>query len=172
MVLGFHFIEEIETIHGKLKVGPLAIEPVQDIAVLGALDEQYFCGEATMFEEFCEKIKPVPICVNNFELFQNFPVYIYTHKMEWIKGKAQQCEYDAPMLAIETEVQVEEGTSGSPIINESGELVGIVSHFSISSENSKSAGLVPSPHLALPVWVWQTIEKNKCDESSVETHFS
>lgn len=53
MVLGDYFIEEIETLHGKLKVGPLAVEPVQDIAVLVALDDQVFYKEVDMFNEFC-----------------------------------------------------------------------------------------------------------------------
>ena len=53
VVLGDYFIEEIETLHGKLKVGPLAVEPVQDIAVLVALDDQVFYKEVDMFNEFC-----------------------------------------------------------------------------------------------------------------------
>ena len=35
MVLGDFYIEDIETAQGMLKVGPLAVEPISDIAVLG-----------------------------------------------------------------------------------------------------------------------------------------
>ena len=56
------------------------------------------------------------------------------------------------------EEQIEGGTSGSPIINDTGELIGIVSHVSIiNSEGHKSYGLIPRPHLALPVWIYNRI---------------
>jgi hypothetical protein len=38
MVLGDRFVEEIGTSNGPLKLNPMAVEPVSDIAVLVALD--------------------------------------------------------------------------------------------------------------------------------------
>lgn len=158
MVLGYYFIEEIKTDERELKVAPLAVEPVSDLAVLGSLDDQEFAKEAEDFEKFCEHTKPVPLCRSDFVLFRKFRVHIYTHKGTWVTGSAMQCCEDAQALVVEADEQIEGGTSGGPIINDSGELVGIVSNFSGQAETQhKSNGLAPRPHLALPVWVCRRI---------------
>ena len=158
MVLGDYFIEKIKTDERELKVTPLAVEPVSDLAVLGSLDDQVFAKEAEDFENFCEHTKPVPLCRTDFELFRKFRVYIYTHKGTWVTGSAMQCCEDAEALSVEADEQIEGGTSGSPIINDLGELVCIVSNFSLAAEaQRKSEGLAPRPHLALPVWVCRRI---------------
>ena len=60
MASGDFYIEDIEGADGqKFKVRPLAVEPVADIAVLGALDDQSFDRDMTgPFDKFCEKTKP------------------------------------------------------------------------------------------------------------------
>jgi hypothetical protein len=158
MVLGEWYIEEIETTLGRLKVCPLAIEPVSDIAVLGALDGQTFPDEQEQFENFCMHVKPVSICAQDFELFQEFPVYIHTHERTWIEAKAQLCRREGGMLWIAASQQIKGGTSGGPVVNAAGELVGVMSNASIITEAlPKSTGRIPRPHLTLPVWVWQQI---------------
>jgi len=161
MVLGDYFIEEIKTGERELKVTPLAVEPVSDIAVLGSLDDQVFNKEAEDFEKFCEHTKPVPLCRSNFELFQKFRVYIYNSSEKWVTGSAMQCREDAQTLSVEAEEQIEDGASGAPIINDSGDLVGIVSNFSVAQAQHKSQGRVPRPNLALPVWVCRRIFDQK-----------
>lgn len=52
MVLGDYYIEEIETVQGRLRVTPRAVEPVSDVAVLGSLDDQEFYKDHSAFEEF------------------------------------------------------------------------------------------------------------------------
>jgi len=157
-IVGDYFIEEISTSKGRLKVAPLAVEPVADIAVLGALDDQEFAEEASDFEAFCERTKPVRLCRSDFPLFEEFKVQIYTHKGIWVTGKAIQCTEDATKLFVEADEQIEGGTSGGPIINDSGELVGVVSNFSeVNVVGAKSNGTAPRPHLTLPVWVCRRI---------------
>ena len=157
MVLGDYFFEKIKTCERELEVAPLAVEPVTDIAVLGSLDDQVFAEEAEDFEKFCEQTTPVPLCRRDFVLFRKFSVHIYTHKGTWVTGSAMQCREDAQALSVEADEQIEGGTSGGPIINDSGDLVGIVSNFSLATEQGKSGGLAPRPHLALPVWVCRQI---------------
>ncbi len=154
MVLGDWHIEGIETSKGEnLLTSPYAVEPITDIALLGAPDDQEFYEEANRFEEFCERTKPVPLCLDEYELMQEFPVFTLTHKGTWVSGSAIQVRENAPTLFIEFDEQIEGGTSGSPIVNVSGELVGIISNASISKTSNGSA---PRPHLALPVWVYRT----------------
>ncbi len=142
-----------------MKVAPLAVEAVTDIAVLGSLDGQEFSKEAEDFEKFCEDTKPVPLCRReDFVLFQKFQVHIYTHKGTWVTGSAMLCREDAQAFSVESDEQIEGGTSGGPIIDDSGELVGIVSNFSMATDaKHKSSGSTPRPHLALPVWVCRRI---------------
>jgi hypothetical protein len=58
---------------------------------------------------------------------------------------------DVPMLPFETDEQIEGGTPGGPIINDSGEIVGIVSNCGFATETQhKSDESAPLPHLACP----------------------
>jgi len=69
-----------------------------------------------------------------------------------------KCAEDAQSLYVEADEQIEGGTSGGPIIDDSGDLVGIVSNFSlIAKVQNRSYGSSPRPHLALPVWVCRRI---------------
>jgi len=158
MALGEYFIEEIETVQGKrLKVSPLAVEPVSDIAVLGSLDDQALPTESDEFGKFCEKTKPTPVYIGEHELHQKFPIYVFNNNRTWSTGTAEQGFLDQPTLFIETKEPIEGGASGGPIVNDLGELVGIVSHFSIPIGNEKCNGFAPRPHLALPVWLYHKI---------------
>jgi V8-like Glu-specific endopeptidase len=59
---------------------------------------------------------------------------------------------------VDSDIQIEGGTSGGPVINEKGELLGVVSTSSIIHEqNEKSTGQIPRPHLALPLWIYKEI---------------
>jgi Trypsin-like peptidase domain len=157
MVLGDYFIHELQTTHGPLKVQPVAVEPVADMAALGALDGQEFPEETEAFEAWCTHTPPVPVCLEPLPLLDPFPIYIYTHRGTWIQGSAQLPHEDAHQLWIEVAAQIEGGTSGSPIVTARGELVGIVSHSTFSEDRVSCVGLTPRPHLTLPGWVMHRI---------------
>jgi hypothetical protein len=154
MVLGDYFIEEIETAQGeRLKASPVAVEPVQDIAVLGSLDGQEFYKEAERFETFCENTRPLTVCQGDVEIFQKFPVYVYNLDRTWVPGRAQKCNEAATSLFLEPIREIRSGASGGPIVNELGEVVGLVSVNAYGS----GVGHCPMPHLTLPVWVCRRI---------------
>jgi len=162
MVFDTHFIEEIETKSGPIKACAWAVEPVSDIAVVGALDYQAFDKEVEDFEEFCINTPSVPLYQGDFPLFEASQVHIYTHKGTWIKGNVTLYRKGANQLGLEADEQIEQGTSGGPIINDKGELVGIASNISVPpedtlQENYKATGSVPRPHLTLPVWIYEII---------------
>lgn len=160
MVLGDHYAEDVVTASMNLKAAPLAIEPLHDIAALGSPDDQTFPDDALTFEKFCESTKPVQVCMDDLQLFKTFRVYVLTHKGTWTEGVAELCSMDNPMLAIESDEQIEGGTSGGPIVNDSDELVGIVSSFSDAKiDQVGGQGFAPRPHLALPVWIWDRISR-------------
>ncbi len=155
MVLGEYFIEGIETQSGNYKVSPLCIELLNDIAVLGGVDEQELYEWSEQFKEFCRNTPPVKICRSKLEVRKKFKIFIYSHEKKWITGYATLFNPDAPTLFIETDEPIKGGTSGSGIINDKGEIVGIVSWTSEQTYN----GGAPRPLLALPVWICHKIYK-------------
>lgn len=160
MALGEYFIEPIDTDTGQLSVGPLAVEPVRDIAAVGSLDDQVFFDEAEQFEKFCETTKPVTINRRDFEVFKEFPVFIYYRKEKrWVSAMAKQCREDAQSFSITSQTEIVGGMSGGPVVTESGELIAVVSHASEGgAKNQNHTGGGPRPHLTLPVWLAQRIE--------------
>jgi len=159
MVLGEHYVEEIETSNEEiLKVKPLAVEPVSDMTALGPLDDQTFSDEYERFCSYCEATDPVSLCLDSFELSKPFRVYIYTPNGTWVEAKAEIYTEGSNMLWFDSDEQIKGGTSGGPIVNESGELVGITSNYlRINTPGEKSNGTFPCPHLSLPVWILNKI---------------
>jgi hypothetical protein len=161
MVLGDYFLQEIETSHGVLLVTPLAVEPVFDIAVLGALDGQEFPDDVEAFEAWCETVTPVAVCRDTLPLAHPSPVALYTHTNSWITGTATVPRDEAPSIWLEMAEATERGTSGSPIVTASGAIVGIASNMG----GDGTVGRAPRPHLALPVWVVRRIQSSEEGES-------
>ena len=155
MVLGDHYVEPFTTKSGTSPIAsPLAVEPVTDLAALGAVDNQESYDECEKFEEFCEDTPPVPVANQPRERGDEFPIYILSHTGEWITGHATQCGLAScrHSLFIETKQPIESGTSGGPVVDEHGQLVGVVSYGSRD-------GSIPRPDRCLPVWLWQQISE-------------
>ena len=165
MTMGEHYMEEIKTKDGALlQVCSWAVEPVSDIAVLGALDEQECSKEVEAFKEFCEQTKPVPIFKGILAVRESIKVYVYTHLGTWLHGKVTQFStQNFHQVCLEAEEAIIGGTSGSPIVNEEGELVGIVSTSGEKPESPTRGyvGNTPRPLLALPTWICHQIESAK-----------
>ena len=158
MALGEYFIEPIKTSHGYLIVSPIAVEPLNDIAVLGPIDEQEMPKEVEKFKLFCEAVNPVIISRREFDLFEQIPVFIFNHHNAWVKGTVIKCKNNASTLVLKSDEAIEGGTSGSPIVDESGELVGIASIATIANPGEGSEGSIPHVRQALPVWIINEIE--------------
>jgi S1-C subfamily serine protease len=154
MALGDYFIETIRTRDGRTVKGSVdAAEPVADIAVIGAPDNQSLPEEWSEFLDFAENTEGVPLFCRALRLQHSLVVQVLTHKGKWVAGTATRYCYDLPTgtLSLRTDQPIKGGTSGGPVVTESGELVGIVSH---------SGGYdctVSAPWLALPRWVLNKI---------------
>jgi hypothetical protein len=158
--LGDHAKLPIETAHGRLFVAPLVIEPVADIAVLGPLDEQAFWEDVQAYEAWCEAVTPVALCVDDLPLRQPVPVTVLTHRGTWLAGTAEQWGAEDSRLWVTVPDGIEGGTSGSPIVNMHGAIVGIVSQFGGGEADTVERGRTgpaPRPHLTLPPWIMRQI---------------
>ncbi len=146
------FLQPIEVGGRQLMVYPLAVEPVADLAILGAPDEQWIPDEAKAFEQFCEATAAVALATEEFSFGTSVPAYILTHTGRWITGRVTQYGHPASMF-LETGEGIEGGTSGSPVVTEHGRLIGVVSNAGGPQREPCRMGSIPRPHLAAPVWL-------------------
>lgn len=155
MVMGDFYLENTRAAVGDFRLSPLAVEPCNDIAVLGEPDNQQpdFQRDIELFDLFCEQSTALRLCLQEFELFKSFPVFVYTHEGKWVEGNARQCAENASSLFVEFDDLIKGGTSGSPIVNESGEVVAVVSVIGGTSPSDMRSGPSPRPHMGLPVWL-------------------
>lgn len=164
MVLGDHYVESITTHSGEeLRVCPVAIEPLTDIAVLGALDAQEFWKESSAFEEWCDRTVPVPLSTDDVPIQKAFPIHILALGRKWVSGEAELMA-DGPTIFVTAAGRIRGGSSGGPIVNQQGEIVAVVSLAMNSqhddeteSDEEPSVGPQPRPTFALPVYVVRQI---------------
>lgn len=164
MVLGENFIQTIITPAGKrIMVSPIAIEPCYDVAILSNVDGQLseeMSDEWDAFMEFCYATRPVDVMFDPVPMEEPFPVFIRSHRGHWITGQAtQRKRTDFGSIAVTADDQVEGGTSGGPIVDDRGRLVGITSNFAERIEDDDDCiGSVPRI-TALPYWAVEEIRK-------------
>jgi hypothetical protein len=132
---------------GTIWVECLFVDPVSDIAVLGTSDDQLF-DESDAFDAFVEAQPAFPLAAPPTV---SIPVALMDLAGEWVPCTARlQGERS---LAVEGPIHAyAPGTSGSPIVNEDGAAVGLV-----------SCGSYLNPALArcLPVWVWEHLRPSE-----------
>lgn len=157
-VIGRHSLESVQTLKGeKLFLTVEAVEPVTDIAVLTAPDNNWYADEAEAFDVFCELTEPVPLYCDEMKPFDDLPVLVFNCDGEWIRAAAQIARPNQPRLILGARKYIQSGASGGPVVTQAGELIGIVS---CSEERASSAkadapydGGAARPLHALPVWV-------------------
>jgi S1-C subfamily serine protease len=165
MATGGLYIEKIKTRCGREFLAQvIAADPVADIAALAPMDAE--CGELASrsveaFEQFGETVEAVPLFTRTLGVDEPLPIHVLTHMGRWITGRAVY--YGMPWavgydrLCLEADSRIRGGTSGGPVINEAGELVGLVSHSSETPSMGCFSGLMPAPWMALPRWLADSI---------------
>jgi hypothetical protein len=154
------FIQPI-VVHGgaRLLVYPLAVEPVADLAILGAIDEQGDPQAAEAFEQFCEQTRPVRLATTEYPDDIPIPAHIFAHTGTWITGTVCQVQPRAAGLVLTPDAPILPGTSGSPVVTDQGRLLGIVSQAAVSApgDDGRAGGAswvpIPRPHQAAPAWL-------------------
>ncbi len=112
-------------------------EPISDVAVFVAIDEQRSPTKAGEYEQFVHSIKP--IAVADLPREANFPICLFSHQHEWITGTSSVFSQTAARtLFAQTNGPIPSGTSGSPILNSRGEAVAVVS-VSTSADDDNAA---------------------------------
>jgi hypothetical protein len=154
MIVGDTPIEVIKTRRGdRIRVTPLAVEPVSDIAVLGCLDNQSWPDQARAFHDYCNAATPLRLAKGGMRFGKPVSIRVLNANGKWTSGKAESFGADSPFLWVDTEAEIKNGASGGPILNERGELVAIVSNCSIPYSGMECTGHNPRPLKALPRWI-------------------
>jgi Trypsin-like peptidase domain len=161
MALGDYYIETVKTKRGDiLRVGPWAADPVSDMAVLGPLDDQAFGEDCAAFEEWTEATAAVPVTDVILNAGDSLPVEILSHDRGWIGGTVTRYGLGGTprsgCVCLETTKEINGGTSGGPVVDSAGKLVGVVSNVSEGGRFGFN-GAIPIANLALPRWVWALI---------------
>jgi hypothetical protein len=110
---------------------------LSDIAILESLEPQTHYDESATYDEFCECTPLIKLQRIVPKRFDPFPVWLRTHYKTWVAGIASYRGGDAT-FCYETDNEILKGTSGGPIVNSLGELVGVVSFGTNASSNGKS----------------------------------
>ncbi len=162
MVLGDYHIEEVLTNKGLIKASVIAVEPVLDIAVLGQPDNQALAREADKFDDFCENTTHVPISLELMHPGSSRSLWVYGKESKWIELSGEvfgDPETEPPMIWVNwADHSLQPGDSGSPIVNEDGELISVFS-------NGDNTGHQPIVNLALPAWVLNKIRRHQLGEN-------
>jgi S1-C subfamily serine protease len=157
MALGDYYSEQIVTTDGRqLTVQPLAVEPVSDVAVLGAVDAQAsgeFAAAADAFEGFCSTTEPVRLAIDELDLFVPIAAYVFTHDRGAIPARVSQTGPGAATLWVQADEPIEGGTSGGPVVTNTGRLLGIISHRGSSPGVMRWDGAIPRVHFTAPTWL-------------------
>lgn len=160
MALGDHALEAVRTASGDaFRAEVVAVEPVADIAVLAQPDDQVFVTDSDAFAGWYESTQPVAVSFETPKANTSRPVFIYSHHGTWIAATVRR--YGMPgaptsgRVFIEATQQIEGGTSGGPVVDIEGRLVGVVSFSNELDEDPDEpcTGMLPLVHLALPAWV-------------------
>jgi len=122
---------------------------------------QDFSQEVTELKKFYQTALPVKLCTDDPK--EPFPIHIFTHEGTWITGEGSLLREDHESIWIGTDEQVKAGTSGSPIANDDGLLVGIVSNFLEAQPGETCNGLAPRPHLTAPAWLVRKMLRSEDD---------
>jgi hypothetical protein len=113
-------------------------------------DNQVFFDEADAYNAFCEQTPPVPVCLTALKSNVQYRLHLYTHEHKWLQGTGYV--YGRPphrFIRATFPESIKAGTSGSPIVNDKGELVSIVS--------TTDSGSQPVVAEVLPVWLLKKI---------------
>jgi S1-C subfamily serine protease len=124
----------------------LFADPIADIAVLGAPDNQDLCEQATAYEELVGDTTPLKIGVA-FAPNTPTPVSLIALNGQIITGTVRHL--GGRLWIDETSKPIIGGMSGSPVLDKDGAAIGIVSQSSIT-DGIDSGGMSPRLIAHLP----------------------
>jgi hypothetical protein len=120
---------------GSLEASPtiwaqcLYVEPIADLAVLGAPDSQEFCAQAEAYEQLVESVPAFSVAEAPAQGIERLtpgegPAWVLSLDGHWREGRVA---HRGGVLAFAPKELIVSGMSGSPIVNANGAAIGVVS---------------------------------------------
>jgi hypothetical protein len=134
-----------ETLHATVWTECLFVDPIADLAVLGAPDGQEMCDENNQYEALTRAMTPLRIA----KAGEDTPAFLLSLDLRWF---ARRVKNIGGTLWI-TQAKTVGGMSGSPIIDKDGRAIGLVCTGS-ESENIDYDG--PHTQLMRSLRRWMT----------------
>ena len=143
----------------------VTVDPVLDIALLESIDEpppdpsefegdseedyelRELVTDAQDFNTCSTRYASVPLSDRIYESGDEFVVHTVTHDRDLVEGNATATDC---FLSVKHKSQIESGTSGAPIVNSDGGVVGIIS----------MSGGGAQPYRALPAWAAKQLRRS------------
>lgn len=139
------------------------VDPYADIAVLGdanwhlnLYDLNFQLEEA--YERFDSKCNPLSMNLTIPDSTAPRPIHIYTHDRKWVTGTAFFQNPLHPCTALSTSNEIRPGTSGAPVFDDDGLVIGVVSAGFL--EGGVRMSLLAN---ALPNWAIRALTKPAAD---------
>jgi hypothetical protein len=156
IALGDHVIYYIDRPEGEpIWCSPVCIDPCSDLAVVGPCDSQTFAERHSDFLSFFEDVVPIGIRRDPLRLDEATPCEIRTHLRTWVSGKLTR-HSDSPWAWLHADENIFGGTSGSPIVDDDGQILGVMSIAGGSGDVTNS-GPHSIPSLWLPSWLLASV---------------
>jgi len=135
----------------------LFINPIADVAVVGVPDTQSYSDEAEGYRSLVQYATPFRI-IDAPEKARGF---LLSLQGEWFGCQVEWMErIDGPLWVSKPAQRIERGMSGSPIVSETGNAVGIVAGSMVENEKDAATGEFGAwnPRLMrdLPLWLLRT----------------
>lgn len=141
---------EIETRSAeRYKVMPVFVDAISDVAVLGALDHPDLFIESGRFEKLCESLSLARVSRRTLNPDENCGAWIHTHDQGWVAAEVKMSF--GYFMTFVASSPIASNTSGGPIVDEDGKILGVVSESSEGADEPD--GQFGSASLCLPVWL-------------------
>jgi hypothetical protein len=131
----------------------LFADSVADIAVLGPPDEERFAGHGGEHERYEELIETtVPLRIGDVSEAEEVRAWLLSLDGRWFSCRA--IHHGGGLWLSDAPEGIVGGMSGSPILNDEGEAIGVMSN---SDEKGAESGPNPRPSVHLSVDLWREI---------------
>jgi S1-C subfamily serine protease len=136
-------------------------DPIADIAALTSVDSISSEASADAFAQFCRKVRPVPLAERYPKAGTSCHVHVLTHEGNWVEAWVT-CPDPAGGLPkgvamLTSSSPIKSGSSGGPVVDDAGRLVGVISWTAEGSTQQENCGTIPIACLAIPRWVGKRI---------------
>ncbi len=135
-------------------------DPCSDIAILSGPDREEFPLEANQYLTMLQSLTPLRINLKPLGRFENVEVGVRTVDGSWLLGSAFIAGTAGRNISVSLrpkEARIRPGTSGSPVFNDKGLVIGVVKFA--SETHAEFTALVLPDHV--PAWVPELIRDER-----------